>query len=86
MILPYCCLMPIACFQAIHSDTGALASCSGWQTISTRLGPPCASASFNTFAEFVRFGHPPAFDAEGGGDRGVVGGREIHGEIALAIA
>jgi len=33
--------------QAIHSDTGALASCSGWQTISTKLGPPCANASFN---------------------------------------
>src|SRR5262245_9326720 len=37
-----------AFFHATHSETGALASCSGWQTISTSVGPPCESASFNT--------------------------------------
>src|SRR5881628_1031625 len=33
--------------HATHSDTGACASCSGWQMTSTKAGPPCASASFS---------------------------------------
>src|SRR3954469_1437742 len=35
-------------FHATHSETGALASCSGWHTISTSVGPPCARACFST--------------------------------------
>ena len=41
-------LMGFLSFQAIHSDTGALASCKGWQTISTRVGSACARASRKT--------------------------------------
>src|SRR3954470_2370210 len=33
--------------HATHSDTGALASCSGWQTMSTSVGSPAAKAAFN---------------------------------------
>src|SRR5262245_51162517 len=35
-------------FHATHSDTGAFASCNGWQTISRSVGPPCARACFST--------------------------------------
>src|SRR4051812_40503245 len=35
--------------HATHSDTGALASCSGWQTMSTSVGSPECSASFKVF-------------------------------------
>src|SRR3954470_17531690 len=35
--------------HATHSETGALASCSGWQTMSTSVGPPWSSASFSAW-------------------------------------
>src|SRR3954468_22859041 len=35
--------------HATHSDTGAFASCSGWQTMSTSVGSPASKACFNTF-------------------------------------
>src|SRR5258708_2894140 len=34
--------------HAIHSDTGAFASCSGWQTMSTSVGSFAASACLST--------------------------------------
>ena len=36
--------------HATHSDTGALASCSGWQTMSTRVGSPAVQCFFQHFA------------------------------------
>src|SRR2546428_2958364 len=39
--------------HATHSETGALASCSGWQTTSTSVGLPRASACFNASCSFA---------------------------------
>src|SRR3954466_15468337 len=36
--------------HATHSDTGAFASCSGWQTMSTSVGSPAASAALSAGA------------------------------------
>jgi hypothetical protein len=63
-------------WHAIHSATGAFASWSGWQTVSTRLGPPCASASFSAPANSPGSVTRRLFHAEGGGDLGVIGGFE----------
>ena len=46
----------------------------------------CAERFFSPFAEIVGFSDPPALDAESVGDRGMIGDREIHGEVALAVS